>query len=136
MKYKVGDKVRIRADLKVGKEYDEATVVENMKRYFGKTTTIRYVYEYCYTLDVDDGDWIWTDGMLEVDDTPQIAEPKTVDVGYRIDSCGRCRVLKDVIQGDMGIKRIYYTKDYGFQYILPIEWIEFIIPHEEKESKE
>ena len=136
MKYKVGDKVKIRADLEVGEEYDEATIVDRMGRYFGKTTTIRHVYENCYTLDVDNGDWIWTDGMLEVDDTPQIAEPKTVDVGYRINSCGRYKVLKDVIQGDTGAKRIYYTKDYGFQYILPIEWIEFIIPHEEEESRE
>lgn len=110
MKYKAGDKVRIRADLKEGEEYNEVTVVLPMIQYVGKTTTIRQVYESCYTLDVDGGCWVWTDDMFEDVDIPQIVEPKTVDVEYRIDSCDYCR--------------------------LPIEWIEFIIPHEEKESKE
>lgn len=131
MKYKTGDEVRIRADLEVGKEYDEATIVSNMKRYFGKTTTIRHVYEHCYTIDVDDGDWIWTDSMFEDIDIPQIIEPnKTIDVGYKLD-CGRRGILKDVIQGDTSAKRLYYTKDYEFQYILPIECIEWIVPHED-----
>ncbi len=128
MKYKAGDKVRIRADLKVGEQYGVAFILD-MKQYVGETTTIRHVYRDWYTLDIDDGHWTWTDDMLE--DIPQIVEPKTVDVGYRIDSCGHCRVLKDVIQGDTMRKRIYYTKDYKFQYILPIEWIEFIVPHED-----
>ena len=84
MKYKVGDKVKIRADLEVGEEYDEATIVDRMGRYLGKTTTIRHVYENCYTLDVDNGDWIWTDGMLEVDDTPQIADLKQLMLGIEL----------------------------------------------------
>ena len=65
MKYKAGDKVRIRADLKEGEEYNKVTVVLPMIQYVGKTTTIRQVYESCYTLDVDGGCWVWTDDMFE-----------------------------------------------------------------------
>lgn len=147
MKYKVGDKVRIREDLKVGKEYDEATVVENMKRYFGKTTTIRDVYEHCYTLDVDNGDWIWTDDMFEdgvekVKEESDIKEVKNVDIGYYLEYCGH-RVIKNVYYGGYAHdhNHIFCTTDDSLnQYTLPINSIEFIIPHEDydmvKESKE
>ena len=36
MKYKVGDKVRVRKDLEVGKDYGNHDVVEDMKKYKGK----------------------------------------------------------------------------------------------------
>ncbi len=133
MRYKAGDKVKIRADLREGDgEQYKATVVSEMMKYAGKVTTIRRAYDDCYTLDIDDGYWTWVDSMFESDvDIPQIVEPnKTIDVGYKLD-CGRRGILKDVIQGDTSAKRLYYTKNYEFQYILPIECIEWIVPHED-----
>jgi hypothetical protein len=131
MRYKAGDEVRIRADLKEGDgEQYKATVVSEMMRYAGKVTYIRHAYDGCYTLDIDNGYWTWMDSMFEDVDIPQIVETKTIDVGYKLD-CGRRGILKDVIQGDTSAKRLYYTKNYEFQYILPIECIEWIIPHED-----
>lgn len=132
MRYKVGDKVKIRTDLQVDCVYGGLLFNNSMKRFMGKIGIIKSIdTDDSYTIDFDNDScrWWWTNEMLT--DIPQIVEPKTVDVGYRLDYCGHRRVLKDVIQGDTGLKRLYYTKDYEFQYILPIECIEFIIPHED-----
>ena len=55
---------------------------------------------------------------------------RTVDVGFHFDYCGH-KVLEDVLQGETGKIRHYYTKDYEIQYIIPIENVDFIIPHED-----
>lgn len=65
MRYKVGDKVRIRKDL-VEKQYDGLCFVPSMAQYKGKVATIVSIqWEDCYEIDIDDKYWHWTDGMLE-----------------------------------------------------------------------
>ena len=66
MKYKVGDKVRIRKDLKKGNRYDGCFFNQNMAKYCGKVVTVevvskvteRYAMKEC-------GYWSWNDAMLE-----------------------------------------------------------------------
>lgn len=72
MKFKVGDKVRVRSDLVVGKEYynDDSMFsdkfVEEMKEYLGRIVTIDYLCENIhYLLKEDSGSWNWTYEMLE-----------------------------------------------------------------------
>ena len=66
MKYKVGDKVRVREDLIVGKIYGDDKFLINMKKYSGKTMTVsKIVKEGKYKLKEDTGHWNWTDEMLE-----------------------------------------------------------------------
>jgi hypothetical protein len=66
MKYKVGDKVRVRKDLKVSSGYGEDSFIENMKKYSGKTMTVGKIVKNCkYKLKEDTGHWNWTDEMLE-----------------------------------------------------------------------
>ena len=43
MKFKVGDKVRVREDLEVGKDYGDYNVVEDMEKYKGKKIIINEV---------------------------------------------------------------------------------------------
>lgn len=78
-KFKVGDKVRIKGDLKVGCEYNNGcTFISEMEKYKGKTAVIKYFYiplylnntvenanEYRYSLDIDGGEWSWSSSMLE-----------------------------------------------------------------------
>lgn len=78
-KFKVGDKVRIKEDLKVGCEYnDGCRFVLDMEKYKGKTAVIKnghiHVYlndtvenanNYRYELDIDNGYWWWSSSMLE-----------------------------------------------------------------------
>lgn len=65
MKYKVGDKVKIREDLIVDVEYGSDSFAEEMEQYKGKTATITDTYFGKYEIDLDDGDWCWTDEMFE-----------------------------------------------------------------------
>lgn len=63
MKYKVGDKVKVRSDLRVGKRYGEHTFVHDMFKFMGKIVTIKSVWEQGYRIE-EDAYW-WTDEMLE-----------------------------------------------------------------------
>lgn len=63
MKYKVGDKVKVRSDLRVGKSYGEHTFVHDMFKFMGKIVTIESVWEQGYRIE-EDAYW-WTDEMLE-----------------------------------------------------------------------
>lgn len=63
MKYKVGDKVKVRSDLRVGKSYGEHTFVHDMFKFMGKIVTIESVWEQGYRIE-EDIYW-WTDEMLE-----------------------------------------------------------------------
>lgn len=67
MKYKVGDKVRVRENLSIEERYDGCWVVPSMTVFLGKTVTIRKVRENTnrYEIEEDHGTWNWTDSMFE-----------------------------------------------------------------------
>ncbi len=67
MKYKVGDKVRVREDLHVHKTYGRSNFVDGMDKYRGKTVTIFASWEDLkgYAIEEDGHAWIWADEMLE-----------------------------------------------------------------------
>lgn len=65
MKFKVGDLVRVRDDLKINKQYGKQSFIDEMRHFKGKITTIikvfsdgTYLIKYCDW-------WNWTDEMLE-----------------------------------------------------------------------
>lgn len=131
LKYKVGDKVRIRKDL-VEKQYDGLCFVPSMAQYKGKVATITDIqFDDCYTIDLDGKTWHWTDGMfedIEIENTP-----KNVDIGYYLEYCGH-RIIENVYYGGYAHDHdhVFCTTDDSLnQYTLPIDSIEFIVPHEE-----
>ena len=63
MKYKVGDKVRVRNDLEVGKYYGKDLAVEEMTFWRGKIVTISALEDDGYRIKEDN--WFWTEEMLE-----------------------------------------------------------------------
>lgn len=65
MKYKVGDKVKVRSDLKEDTMYGGQTFVDCMVKYMGKIMTVKQVYGKCYSLEEDGEKWAWTDEMFE-----------------------------------------------------------------------
>lgn len=67
MKYKVGDKVRIRKDLNINKEYNGVNVNEEMMSWEGEEVTISEVLaeDNGYEIEEDDGYFLWTDSMFE-----------------------------------------------------------------------
>ena len=64
MKFKVGDKVRVKEDLEVGKNYGHYNVVEDMEKYKGKEFIINEVSRSYYRLKNENW-YCWTDEMLE-----------------------------------------------------------------------
>ena len=81
MKYKVGDKVKIKslewynAFSNNGKEYirhDRAWFTKEMAEYCGKTAIIIGIYNDSYELDIDNKECGWYDWMLK--DEPTVSE--------------------------------------------------------------
>lgn len=80
-KFKVGDKVRIKENLKVGCRYNNGCIFDQeMEKYKGKAAVIKAYHmltylkgnveiknasKYRYILDIDGGDWYWSSSMLE-----------------------------------------------------------------------
>lgn len=65
MKYKVGDKVIVRSDLKNDVSYGSQCTVEEMMDYKGNVVTISEVGQTCYQIEEDEEGWSWTDEMFE-----------------------------------------------------------------------
>lgn len=65
MKYKVGDKVKVRSDLKNDVSYGSQCTVEEMMDYKGNVVTISEVGQTCYQIEGDEEGWSWTDEMFE-----------------------------------------------------------------------
>lgn len=70
-RFDVGDKVRIKKNLKKGYIRDGTYVNDDMLKFCGMTTTIRNLlnapstYDYKLNIDEHDGYWSWSDDMLE-----------------------------------------------------------------------
>lgn len=132
MKYKVGDKVKIREDLEVDKIYDSWDCSDDMVQYGGRIATIVKCHDDSYQIDVDDKFYNWTDGMFE-DIKEDIDTEKTVDIGYYLEYCGY-RVIKNVYYGGYAHDHDHVfctTADSKNQYTFPVNSIDFIVPHED-----
>lgn len=72
MEFKVGDKVRVREDLSIERRYGDFWVLKEMEELLGKEARIISTDNLgeCYTLDVDNGRWIWNDEMLRPIEDP------------------------------------------------------------------
>ena len=65
MKYKIGDKVLVRSDLKEGKKYGDEVVISDMLFFRGKIVTIEHIdHPNCYRIKEDPDRWNWTDEMF------------------------------------------------------------------------
>jgi hypothetical protein len=66
MKYKVGDKVRVRRDLEIGEFYGNHWYFNSdMEKYKGKEMTVYRVHSEMYDMEEDNQRWGWVDEMLE-----------------------------------------------------------------------
>lgn len=96
MKYKVGDKVRVRTWKDMAKEYgiDEFTgsirvphsFTHTMKKYCGKIMTIKNVFYDFYLLEEADEPWCFSEEMLESVSTPTTPSLTQTLIVYRKDN--------------------------------------------------
>lgn len=84
MKYKVGDKVRVRRDLEEGETYGGWDALEDMVKMRGEIVTIRRVRSSAYELEETNS--MWSDEMLE----GLVEEELTAEEAIRILG-GMCR---------------------------------------------
>lgn len=63
MKFKVGDRVRIRTDLKIFEKYGSQYFASDMKQHEGKIAIITRVFDDYYFINLDS--FYWTDEMLK-----------------------------------------------------------------------
>jgi hypothetical protein len=64
MKYKVGDKVKIRSDLQVHKFYGPNEFTSPMREWLGQVVEINSIYQDSYLM-IDGRGYMWTDEMIE-----------------------------------------------------------------------
>lgn len=94
MKYKVGDKVKVRSDLRVGKSYGEHAFVHDMFKFRGKIVTIESVWKQGYRIE-EDAYW-WTDEMLEPVDELTAEELAEIigNICEAHNECSKCPILE------------------------------------------
>ena len=101
MKYKIGDKVRIRKDLKTLEIYGSQLFVEQMEKYKGTPVTISEVFSDTYYIKEDKDNWNWTDEMFEAEN--ELTEEEAIRLRYEMcteTSCCDCGMSK---HNNMGV---------------------------------
>lgn len=115
MKYKVGDKVRIREDLVEEVMYGYEDVVPEMLKCRGQVAEIVDIYSGRYKLDIDSGVWDWTDEMFESvtpDDMPDAVIESLVTTAFEEPDDPKIALHKQITEE---LTAIYEAKnhDYG-----------------------
>lgn len=112
MRYKVGDKVKVRSDLKENIRYGGQIFVRDMAVHCGKNVEISKVYDDAYCIKESDREWFWTDEMFEPLDKMSAAEVIRI-LGELCNNtpCRSCPVRK-LDKGLMCVEiRIKYSKE-------------------------
>jgi hypothetical protein len=105
MKYKVGDKVKIKEKLVPGERYGEYLFISTMKESLGKEATITEILRNeSYCINLDGGDWYWTDEMLE----------DVVEKQVPLTNGDLVRVIKSTLSEE---KKKYIGKEYEIKDI-------------------
>lgn len=124
MKYKVGDKVKVREDLKVGRYYSGVYFNEEMAKLKGKVVEIKDVYSISYY--IKECGYFWTDemfsGLAEEEPRnliPLIAKELGVKIGEEFKISNMPNVYKFVEDGLIGIKgnNTYYAYSTFYELI-------------------
>lgn len=129
MKYKVGDKVRVREDLNIDEKYGLLCAIDEMIK--KKTVTIAYVYDGYYGIKEDV--FMWTDEMFEglVDD--ELTAEEAIKIFGKICCETRCTDECPIYKAKKGMSCRKFRKDK------PEEVLEILKQqkknHEKKEIK-
>ena len=132
MKYKVGDKVRVRRDLKNDVGYGSRHTVKEMMDYKGNVVTISEVRTNCYWIEEDKKAWDWTDEMLEGLVEDELTAEEAIRLRAKMcvnNSCNECRSGKR--NNGEGINCCEFSQKYTERVIEILK--QFKKDHEKKE---
>ena len=102
MKYKVGDKVKIKGNLIIGKTYGGLYLYGGAVRHIGEETIVTKVEKERYRLAVDNSSRIWAYEMLEP------VEELTAEEAIRI----QAEMCSSVMCKDCAIDKLRYDSHY------------------------
>ena len=129
MKYKVGDKVRVREDLNINERYGLLYATDEMIK--KKTVTIAYVYDGYYGIEEDA--FIWTDEMFEGLVEDELTAEEAIKIFGKICCETRCTDECPIYKAKKGMSCRKFRKDK------PEEVLEILKQrkkeHEKKEIK-
>lgn len=91
MKYKVGDKVRIRSDLKENTRYGGEIFARDMAEYLGKTVEIIKVLDDVYCIKGTEREWHWTDEMFEGLAEEELTAEEAIKIQAEMCRCIMCK---------------------------------------------
>lgn len=91
MKYKVGDKVRVRRDLQICTYYEAYMFVSGMNDYKGSVVTISKVCATYYCIEEDERCWIWTDEMFDGLADEELTAEEAIKIQAEICSSTMCK---------------------------------------------
>ena len=96
MKYKVGDKVKVRSDLEKNTSYGGKTFARGMAVYRGKNVEISKVHDDAYCIKESDREWFWTDKMFEGLAEEELTAEEAIKVlgNMCARGCGDCKLGK------------------------------------------
>ena len=109
MKYKVGDKVKIRKDLKVGEIYGGCRFASGMQKLVGKVVRITYADMKSEHYRIDTYCCYWTDEMFEDDVDNEVQE---MHKGVTI-TVSKNKVIA-YCDGKLGVARCHPDDDFNF----------------------
>lgn len=102
MKYKVGDKVRVRSDLKENTRYGGEIFARDMAEYLEKTVEITKVLDDVYCIKGTEREWRWTDEMFEP------VEEMSAEEAIRI----QAEMCRSTMCKDCAIDKLSYDSHY------------------------
>lgn len=97
MKYKVGDKVRVRRDLERYRQYGKYDANRNMAELHGSIVEIKKVENEKQRYEINDNLYYWTDEMFEglVEDELTAEEAIKIQAEMCSIPCGKCPISKE-----------------------------------------
>lgn len=112
MRFKVGDKVRVRTDLVANEYYGSRNFVRDMEQFKGKEFTIEKVFDYTQAYHLSGGIyWNWTDGMLEPVEEKEMVDHPSHYNQFKRETIEEMRLLF----GDEAVKGFCKCNAYKYQ---------------------
>ena len=127
MKYKVGDIVKVREDLKAGQDYGSLCVCYPMVKLAGELVTISSVNNDNYHIEEDDGLYFWIDNFFEDEEEKSDEYKDIIDrVLSEMTEETKDKLIKEFIKGENKIaitaspiyKTMSYTNGVSIQEII------------------
>lgn len=104
MRYKVGDKVKVRSDLKENIRYGGQIFARDMAVHCGKNVEISKVHDDAYCIKESDREWFWTDEMFE-----PVEEELTAEEAIRI----QAEMCRGIMCKDCAIDKARHDSNCG-----------------------